>query len=196
MNHSKIAPINSHIPVHPKTLQLIEKVTLVDHTDQLVGEMEKMEAHRQGALHRAFSIFLFNSHGQLLLQQRAIKKYHSGGLWTNTCCGHPRPGEDTLAAGKRRLMEETGINCEMEELFSFVYRHEFDNKLIEYEYDHVLIGFSDQPARPDPAEIAAVRYIAPEQLATDLDNQPDLYTAWLKVCYNEVLKLFKQKYKA
>ncbi len=137
---------------------MIENVILVDSADNAPGTMEKMEAHRQGALHRAFSIFLFNSRGQLLLQQRAMEKYHSGGLWTNTCCGHPRPGEETLEAGKRRLIEETGIATELDALFSFVYRHEFANGLAEYEYDHVLIGFSDEAPQPDPEEIADYRY--------------------------------------
>lgn len=175
---------------------MIEHVILVDDDDQALGLMEKLAAHRHGALHRAFSIFLFDCRGQLLLQQRALEKYHSGGLWTNSCCGHPRPGEETLTAAKRRLIEETGISCELEELFSFVYRHEFDNGLTEHEYDHVLIGFSDEPAQPDPAEITAVNYVSPGMLATDLENQPELYTAWLRICYHQVLETFNKKYKA
>ncbi|OOQ56684.1 isopentenyl-diphosphate delta-isomerase [Mucilaginibacter pedocola] len=166
---------------------------LVDHDDQRIGVMEKMEAHLKGALHRAFSIFVFNSSGKLLLQQRALEKYHSGGLWTNSCCGHPRPGEDVLDAGKRRLMEETGLTCELEELFTFVYRHEFPNGLTEYEYDHVLIGFSDEAPRPDPAEIADHCYQDPEKLSVALKEQPELYTAWLQICYDRVLETFKQK---
>lgn len=175
---------------------MIENVILVDSADLDLGIMEKLEAHRQGALHRAFSIFLFNSDGHLLLQQRALEKYHSGGLWTNSCCGHPRPGEEILDAGKRRLKEETGVGCELEKLFSFIYRHEFDNGLTEYEYDHVLIGFSDQTPEPDPAEIAAVSYVVPDRLATELVARPELYTAWLRICYGQVLETFNQKYKA
>lgn len=173
---------------------MIEKVILVDSADRVTGEAEKLEAHRQGVLHRAFSIFIFNSRGELLVQQRALGKYHSGGLWTNTCCGHPRPGEATLAAGERRLAEETGIVCTLQELCTFTYRHEFSNGLTEHEYDHVLVGFSDATARPDPAEIMDLRYIWPDELALALAENPEIYTAWLRICYEQVLKTFKERY--
>lgn len=173
---------------------MTEKIILVDLHDQMIGTMDKMAVHRKGALHRAFSVFLFNSQGQLLLQQRASEKYHSGGLWTNTCCGHPRPGEQTLGAAGRRLREELGLTCELEELFHFVYRHEFDNGLTEHEYDHVVIGFSDELPDPDPAEVADFSYLQPDELTADLRLRPEKYTAWLNICFNQVLSTYKQNY--
>ena len=118
----------------------MEKVILVDKTDHQIGEMEKQEAHIKGLLHRAFSIFIFNSKGDVLLQQRAFHKYHSGGLWTNTCCSHPRNGETTIQAANRRLMEEMGMSCSLTEEFSFIYKAKLDNDLYEHELDHVLFG--------------------------------------------------------
>ncbi len=153
----------------------------------MTGTMDKMAVHRTGALHRAFSIFILNTRGELLLQQRAADKYHSGGLWTNTCCGHQRPGETTINAGKRRLMEEMGIQCDLEEMFDFTYRHEFDNGLTENEFDHVLIGFTDALPEPDSAEVADFRYIEPDTLAADLISNPEIYTAWLRICFGRVL---------
>lgn len=167
---------------------------LVNTAGQMIGTMDKMAVHLKGALHRAFSIFIINTEGQLLLQQRAFEKYHSGGLWTNTCCGHPRAGEQTLAAAKRRLMEEMGIACELEELFQFTYRHEFANGLTEHEFDHVWIGFSDQLPQPDPAEVAAFKYVEPESLALELTACPENYTAWLNICFEKVLTTINQNY--
>ena len=167
---------------------------LVDTAGRTIGTMDKMAAHRKGALHRAFSVFIFNTEGQLLLQQRALIKYHSGGLWTNTCCGHPRPGEQTIDAAKRRLTEEMGLECELEELFQFTYRHEFANGLTEYEFDHAWIGFSDQRPEPDPAEVAAFKYMEPELLALELFSQPENYTAWLGICFEQVLTTINQNY--
>ena len=121
----------------------MEKVILVDKTDHQIGEMEKQEAHIKGLLHRAFSIFIFNSKGEVLLQQRALHKYHSGGLWTNTCCSHPRNGETTIQAANRRLKEEMGMSCALKEEFSFIYKAKLDNDLYEHELDHVLFGTTD-----------------------------------------------------
>src|SRR5580658_4397934 len=129
-----------------------EEVVLVDESDQPVGVMEKMEAHRRGLLHRAFSVFIFNSRGEMLLQQRAPEKYHSAGLWTNACCSHPRPGEDTREGAVRRLKEELGFTTHLEKLFEFTYRSEFDNGLTEFEFDHVFIGVYDQEISPDKKE--------------------------------------------
>lgn len=120
---------------------------IVNTSGQTIGTMDKMAAHKSGTMHRAFSVFIFNSKGQLLLQQRAFDKYHSGGLWTNTCCSHPKLGEFTLDAAHRRLQEEMGMDCELTELFQFSYRHEFENGLIENEYDHVFMGISDEIGR-------------------------------------------------
>ena len=131
-----------------------EKVILVSETDEQLGLMGKMEAHEKGLLHRAFSVFIFNKDGELLLQQRALDKYHSPGLWTNTCCSHQREGETNLQAGKRRLLEEMGFSCELKELFSFVYKAPFDNGLTEHELDHVMVGYYDEdPVINCPANI-------------------------------------------
>lgn len=165
---------------------------IVNTGGQAIGTMEKMAAHRSGVLHRAFSVFIFNSKGQLLLQQRALDKYHSGGLWTNTCCSHPRPGEETLSAAIRRLHEEMGMNCPLTELFQFSYRHEFENGLIENEYDHVFIGKSDQLPQPNPGEVAGFRYLDAELLIFELAEQPDLYTPWFKICFEQVLERYHQ----
>ena len=166
---------------------LTENIIIIDQYDQMIGTMEKLAAHRVGALHRAFSIFIFNTKGELLLQQRALQKYHSGGLWTNTCCGHPRPGENTLDAAKRRLMEELGMLCELEKVFHFMYRHEFDSGLVENEYDHVLFGVSDNLPAPNPQEVDAFRYIQPDELKQDLLIRPEVYTAWLNICFEQVV---------
>ena len=165
---------------------------IVNTGGQAIGTMDKMAAHRSGVLHRAFSVFIFNSKGQLLLQQRALDKYHSGGLWTNTCCSHPRPGEETLSAAIRRLHEEMGMNCPLTELFQFSYRHEFENGLIENEYDHVFIGKSDQLPQPNPGEVAGFRYLDAELLIFELEEQPDLYTPWFKICFEQVLERYHQ----
>ena len=157
-----------------------------------IGTMDKMAAHRSGTLHRAFSVFIFNSKGQLLLQQRAFDKYHSGGLWTNTCCSHPKLGEFTLDAAHRRLQEEMGIDGELTELFQFSYRHEFENGLIENEYDHVFLGISDELPLPNPAEAASFRYMDTELLLLELLEHPEQYTAWFKICLEKVLETYYQ----
>jgi len=165
-----------------------ENVIIVDSSGKMISSMDKMEAHRLGVLHRAFSVFIFNSKGQLLLQQRAFNKYHSGGLWTNTCCSHPRFGEENLHAAHRRLMEEMGIDTELTELFQFTYRHVFDNGLIEHEYDHVFTGVSDQIPGINPNEVAAFRYIDIDALILEISEKPDEYTAWFKICLRQVIK--------
>ncbi len=169
-----------------------ESVILVDTGGQAIGMMDKLEAHQNGNLHLAFSVFIFNSKGQLLLQQRALDKYHSGGLWTNTCCSHPRAGETIIDAGRRRLKEEMGMETELTELFQFSYRHEFENGLIEHEYDHVLIGISDQLPEPDPDEVADFRYMNTGTLVLNLMAQPDIYTPWFRICLDRVLKNYHQ----
>ncbi len=167
---------------------------LVNASGVMTGTMDKVAAHRHGALHRAFSVFIFNTLGELLLQQRAWNKYHSGGVWTNTCCSHPHLGEATADAAKRRLMEEMGIDCDVEEFFHFTYRHEFSNGLIEHEYDHVFIGFSDHVPEPDPLEVADYKYIDPDLLALELASNPDDYSAWLRICFDQVMTSVKQNY--
>jgi len=138
---------------------MMEEVILVDESDKPLGVMEKMEAHRKALLHRAFSVFILNSKGEMLLQQRSVTKYHSGGLWTNACCSHPRPGEDTGQAAGRRLAEELGFTTQLEEVFDFTYKSEFENGLTEYEYDHVFVGYYDEDIHPDPAEVCAYKFM-------------------------------------
>ena len=157
-----------------------------------IGTMDKMAAHTSGTLHRAFSVFIFNSRGQLMLQQRALDKYHSGGLWTNTCCSHPRLGEKTIDAAYRRLQEEMGMDCELTELFQFTYRHDFENGVIEHEYDHVFMGISDDLPVPDSAEVASFTYMDTDLLAFEISEHPDEYTAWFKICLEKVLEIYYQ----
>ena len=163
-----------------------EFVILVDENDTAWGKMEKQEAHELGLMHRAFSVFIFNSKNELLLQQRAEGKYHSPGVWTNTCCSHPRFGEDTGEAAKRRLMEEMGIDSEIFPVFSFIYEAQFSNGLSENEFDHVLFGFSDEKPRPLASEVKDFKYMDLEKLAVELDKFPDKYSEWLKACFSQV----------
>jgi isopentenyl-diphosphate delta-isomerase len=165
---------------------------IVNASGGAIGTMDKMAAHRLGALHRAFSIFIFNSKGQLLLQQRASDKYHSGGLWTNTCCSHPKLGEFTSDAAHRRLQEEMGLNCELTELFQFTYLHSFENGLTENEFDHVFMGITDELPLPNAAEVAGFRYMDTDLLLIELFKQPDKYTAWFKICLEQVLEIYYQ----
>jgi isopentenyl-diphosphate Delta-isomerase len=160
---------------------MLEEVILVDECDREVGVGEKMQTHRAGALHRAFSIFVFDADKRLLLQQRARTKYHSGGLWSNTCCGHPRPGEDTMAAAHRRLREEMNFDCALRAAFGFVYRAELAGQLVEHEYDHVFVGeFNGEPT-PDAAEVADWRWVSMTELRRALRQRPDEYSYWLRI---------------
>ena len=160
-----------------------EEVILVDQADRPVGSMEKMEAHRQARLHRAFSVFIFNSEKEMLLQRRAAGKYHSAGLWTNTCCSHPRPGEDTLAAAGRRLKEEMGFTTPLEKVFHFTYKAELENGLTEYEFDHVFIGIYDGDVYPDPIEVSDYSYQSLESIRENLKFNPDQYTSWFRLAF-------------
>ena len=165
-----------------------EHIILVDEHDGAIGVGEKLITHLQGKLHRAVSIFIFNSKGQLLLQQRAPSKYHSGGLWTNTCCGHPRPNELTLDAAKRRLWEEMGICCELTKAFEFTYKAPLDNQITEYEFDHVFIGQFEGSPNPNPEEASAWKWMAPEALEQDILDHPQHYTVWFKMILHKVLQ--------
>ncbi len=168
-----------------------EQVILVDHDDVAIGEMGKMNAHELGKLHRAFSIFIFNTAGQLLLQQRSLDKYHSAGIWTNTCCSHPRPGELTLDAAKRRLREEMGMECDLSYGFNFLYKATFSNELTEHEIDHVYFGVSDEIPIINPKEAASYKYVGLAELNKNIVEHPDDYTVWLKVCFNQMLEFKK-----
>lgn len=164
-----------------------ELLILVDEQDNPCGHEEKMLVHELGLLHRAFSIFIFNLKGELLLQQRSLNKYHSGGLWTNTCCSHPRFEEDINSALKRRLAEEMGMTCETAFAFHFIYKHVFDNQLTEHEFDHVYFGISDEQPKVNPEEVQAWKYISLETLSDELRNSPEKYTPWLKICIDKVI---------
>jgi isopentenyl-diphosphate delta-isomerase len=162
-----------------------EQVILVNEKDEKIGLMPKMEAHEKGVLHRAFSVFIFNESNQLLLQQRAFGKYHSPGLWTNTCCSHQRDGETSLEAGTRRLKEEMGITAPLRETTSFIYKAPFDNGLTEHELDHILIGnFSGLP-QINEDEVASWKWMTLEEVKEDILVQPELYTAWFKIIFEK-----------
>lgn len=163
----------------------IEYVILVDEKDQKLGLMEKMEAHKKALLHRAFSVFIFNDKNELLLQQRAAEKYHSPLEWANTCCSHPRNGEDTIAAGKRRLEEEMGFSCDLEERFSFIYKAAFDNGLTEHELDHVLVGFYYENPKINPEEVADYKWMKLDDIKTDIAQNPKKYTTWFKIIFEK-----------
>lgn len=173
-------------------MKIEETVILVDRDDQETGTMEKMEAHLQGRLHRAFSVFIFNKKGELLLQQRADGKYHSGGKWTNTCCSHPRPGETNIEAAHRRLQEEMGMAAELNFAFSFIYCAAIQDDIIENEFDHVFFGVTDELPVPNSDEVSAFKYITMPKLATELKNNSGNYTTWLAICFDEVMTHYKQ----
>jgi isopentenyl-diphosphate delta-isomerase len=165
---------------------LKEKVILVDENDNELGLMEKMEAHEKGLLHRAFSVFVFNSNNELMLQQRAESKYHSGGLWTNTCCSHPREGELLEAAAHRRLMEEMGFDCELFHEFSFIYKAELDNGLTEHELDHVFFGFYNEMPTINKDEVSDWKFLSLNDIKSNMHNHPENYTEWFKIIFNRV----------
>lgn len=162
-----------------------EQVILVDENDNQIGLMPKMEAHEKALLHRAFSVFVFNDKNELMLQQRAMHKYHSPGLWTNTCCSHQRDGESNLEAGKRRLQEEMGFVTDLEETTSFVYKAPFDNGLTEHEYDHIMIGYYNDAPNINADEVADWKWMALEEVKVDMALNPDNYTAWFKIIFEK-----------
>lgn len=164
-----------------------EQVVLVDVNDNVLGIMPKMEAHKKAILHRAFSVFIFNEKGELLLQQRALGKYHSPGLWTNTCCSHQRDGESNIEAGKRRLEEEMGFSCDLKELFWFIYKAPFDNGLTEHELDHVMIGQFNQDPIINTDEVASFEWQTLAAIEVEITNYPEKYTAWFKIIFKEYL---------
>lgn len=162
-----------------------EHVILVDENDNPIGLMEKMEAHEKAVLHRAFSVFIFNKKGELMLQQRAASKYHSPLLWTNTCCSHQRDGETNLEAGKRRLQEEMGFVTEIEEVFSFIYKAPFSNGLTEHELDHVMIGYYDDIPAINKEEVEAYKWMPLIEVKNDIEKNPQEYTEWFKIIFDE-----------
>lgn len=160
---------------------MADDIILVDKDDNQIGTGEKMEVHRKGTLHRAFSVFVWNDQGHLMMQQRALSKYHTPGLWSNTCCSHPKPGEETIEAAKKRTQEEMGFTCELEEEMCIIYRSQFDNDLIEHEYDHVLFGRYNGEPNINPAEVNAWKWISINDLLNDVKANPDNYTVWFKI---------------
>jgi isopentenyl-diphosphate Delta-isomerase len=169
-----------------------ENVILVNEQDEAIGLMPKMEAHEKAVLHRAFSVFVFNAKGELMLQQRALHKYHSPGLWTNTCCSHQREGETNLAAGARRLQEEMGFVVPLKELFSFIYKAPFDNGLTEHELDHVMVGYSEVTPIINEDEVAAWKWMAMDDIATEMKVLPEQYTEWFKIIFDRVYTYLKK----
>jgi len=162
-----------------------EYIIAVDEFDREIGSIEKLEAHYKGVLHRAFSILVFNSSNQLLLQKRSVKKYHSPGLWTNTCCSHPRYGESLEDATYRRLKEEMGFTCGLKEIFSFVYKVEFEDNLFEHEYDHVFIGRYDGQVMPNKDEVDDCKWVDFIEVKNDIKENSELYTYWFRKLVDE-----------
>ncbi|MBC7888512.1 MAG: isopentenyl-diphosphate Delta-isomerase [Ferruginibacter sp.] len=161
-------------------------VILVDEKDHPVGRMEKIEVHQKALLHRAFSVFIFNDKGEMLLQKRAANKYHSAGLWTNACCSHPQPGMDTLEAADKRLQEEMGFSTSLEKVFDFIYNAPFDNGLTEYEFDHVFIGIYAGKIIPNPDEVADFCFKPVEDIKNSLQSHSGKYTAWFKIAFPKI----------
>ncbi|MBK8004525.1 MAG: isopentenyl-diphosphate Delta-isomerase [Gemmatimonadetes bacterium] len=161
-----------------------EQVILVDPDNRPIGRLEKLRAHQEALLHRAFSVFVFDGRGRVLLQRRALGKYHSGGRWSNTCCGHPRPGEDTASAAVRRLGEEMGFTCPLEQRFDFSYRARVGHGLMEHEHDTVFVGRYDGPLAPNPDEVAEWRHVAVPALLGELRRAPNRFTVWLRIILN------------
>jgi len=164
-----------------------DKVVLVDERDRMLGAQAKARAHREGKLHRAISVFVFTSDGRWLLQQRHPEKYHSGGLWSNTCCSHPQPGEASALAASERLMEEMGLHCPLEHRFTFLYRHRFGNGLLEHELDHVYLGVCDQAPAPDPLEIVEWRWVDTRQLTAEVARTPENFSYWFRLAWRRAL---------
>lgn len=168
-----------------------EELILVNEDDQVIGFGEKIETHLIGALHRAFSVYIFNSAGQLLLQRRSSTKYHSPGLWSNTCCGHPRPGESIKEASMRRLREEMGFECEVREVFEFIYHAKLNNGLYEHEYDHVVVGRFDGNPTPNRDELDEWKWADPITIKFDVEKHPEDYTYWFRISLHELCRLIK-----
>ena len=169
-----------------------ENVVLVDRNDNPMGLMPKLEAHEKGVLHRAFSVFILNRKGQLMLQRRALDKYHSPGLWTNTCCSHPRESESNIEAGVRRLKEEMGVTTPLKSMFSFIYKSKFDNGLTEHEFDHVLLGYYDKQPFINTIEVSEWKWMSLDKIIIEIKNKPEEFTVWFKIIferfYNHIYK--------
>ncbi len=168
-----------------------QEIILVNENDEQIGVAEKMEAHRKALLHRAFSIFIFNNRNEMLLQQRTISKYHSGGLWTNTCCSHPIQGEENKAGAEKRLFEEMGFTTDLTKVFHFTYKHEFDNGLTEYEFDHVFVGFYNGRVYPNPYEASDFCFMGMTEIEASLASHPKKFSAWFQIAFPMIRKWFE-----
>ena len=171
----------------------MDQVILVNEQDEQIGVMEKIEAHEKALLHRAFSVFIFNDKGELMLQQRAADKYHSPLLWTNTCCSHQKEGESNIDAGKRRLQEEMGFSTELKEVCSFIYKAPFDNGLTEHEFDHVLTGYYNDEPNLNPEEANAYKWVKLEDVKADIEKNPKEYTAWFIIIFEKFYDFISQQ---
>lgn len=169
-----------------------EKVILVNEKDEQIGLMEKIEAHEKALLHRAFSVFVFNNKNELMIQQRALSKYHSPGLWTNTCCSHQREGESNVQAGKRRLQEEMGFSTDLRDTISFIYKAPFDNGLTEHEFDHILVGNFEGEPDLNPNEVAEWKWMSLENIEKDMKRNPSIYTEWFKIIFEKYYSHIQQ----
>lgn len=176
------------------TIMEEQEVILVNERDEPVGTMKKMEAHEKGVLHRAFSVFIFDREGRILLQQRAANKYHGAHLWTNACCSHPFPGEKVETAAKRRLSEELGFSTALQHIFSFTYKACVENNLVEHEYDHVLAGEYEGSLNPDPGEVSDFVYADMRKLKKQIENDPQKFTSWFKIAFPKIEAWWKENY--
>lgn len=167
---------------------MYEKVILVNKKDEPIGLMDKLEAHEKGILHRAVSVFIFNTNNQLLIQRRSLNKYHTPGIWSNTACSHPKKNESTISCAKRRLFEEMGIIAKIRPVFNFLYKAELSNTITEHELDHVFIGFSNKKPNSNPQEVCDWKYIDETSLKILLNDSSDSFSAWFKICYARVFK--------
>jgi isopentenyl-diphosphate delta-isomerase len=168
-------------------MQTNDYVILVDEQDNEIGVMEKLRAHELGKLHRAFSVFIFNDKKELLLQQRAINKYHSGGLWTNTCCSHPSPNETIKDAASRRLHEEMGMTCDLKIINNFIYKTEFENGLIEHEFDYILTGISNSTPQINKTEVETYKWQQISEIQNDINLNPNKFTTWFKIAMQQTI---------
>ena len=170
-----------------------ENVVLVDRNDNPIGTMPKIEAHKKALLQRAFSVFILNKKGQLMLQRRALNKYHSPGLWTNTCCSHPREGESNIEAGKRRLKEEMGFITSLEPMFSFVYKAKFENGLTEHEFDHLLLGYYDKTPFINTIEVSEWKWMSLDKIDVEIKKNPEDFTIWFKIIFERFYKYIRKR---
>lgn len=167
---------------------------MVNEKNEQIGSMEKMLVHQQGLLHRAFSIFIFDSSGNMLLQKRSLNKYHGAGLWTNACCSHPAPGEEIYDAAERRLVEELGFSTDLKEIFSFIYHSHVENGLIEHEFDHVFVGQYEAPLQINSKEVADYKYLNMEKIKLEINNKPEMFTSWFKISFPQIEKWWLLNY--